>query len=185
MSESTFIIHFRDLSLNCPLTESFRSSKHAKTHSRAFQCSFPDCDSLGFYRLRDLNRHSSVHGLGEAGMSRWFCEFDGCEYASVGFSRKDNCMRHMRLKHRQGELVHCRCPGGIPWKGGSKKFYPGFFCWSLDVWSIGIILVNLTFGLRRWPAYVYSWLAMTEWNFGGPEKSKIVRIEALTDDISR
>lgn len=49
--------------------------------------------------MQDLDRHiSSCHGASEAG-NRILCEYRDCEYATRGFARKDNCLRHMRFKH--------------------------------------------------------------------------------------
>ncbi len=46
--------------------------------------------------MQDLTRHaSSCH---EAG-SIFLCEYQDCEFATKGFPRNDNCVRHMRLKH--------------------------------------------------------------------------------------
>ena len=49
--------------------------------------------------MRDLNRHvSSCHGTDQAG-GEYLCKYQDCEYATRGFSRNDNCLRHMRHKH--------------------------------------------------------------------------------------
>lgn len=49
--------------------------------------------------MQDLKRHaSSCHGAVQ-GSGENLCLYQDCEYATKGFARNDNRLRHMRHKH--------------------------------------------------------------------------------------
>lgn len=77
------------------------NSKHVKTHSRDFSCRDPTCNQR-FYRARDLGRHVSTRHRTKEEKNKYFCEFRDCKYATKGFSRNDNLLRHVRQKHGGG-----------------------------------------------------------------------------------
>ena len=76
-------------------------NKHVKTHNRSFLCAIVDCKSHGFYRQQDLDRHTaSCHrDAPRTTLTKSYCTVLTCEYATKGFARKDNWLRHMRLRH--------------------------------------------------------------------------------------
>ena len=88
-------------------------SKHVKTHSRDFPCPISTCNR-SFYRARDVERHVSTRHSTKEEKNNYFCKFRHCEYASKGFSRNDNLMRHVRLQHRGGPRGR---PDGSPCGG--------------------------------------------------------------------
>lgn len=55
--------------------------------------------------MQDLTCHVSSCQGGSRVNSYFFCGYQECEYATKGFARNDDCLRHMRLKHG--------CPNGL------------------------------------------------------------------------
>ncbi|KAF2443121.1 hypothetical protein P171DRAFT_363346 [Karstenula rhodostoma CBS 690.94] len=73
--------------------------RHQKTHlirsERPHKCSF--CHE-GFLYPKDRNRHERTHDESTASQSQLFrCPVPGC--TNVGFSRRDNLLRHQRKQH--------------------------------------------------------------------------------------
>lgn len=74
-------------------------SKHVKTHGRDFACPHATCGQK-FYRPRDVQRHVSTRHSTKDEKNKYFCDLRQCKYATKGFSRKDNLLRHVDRQHR-------------------------------------------------------------------------------------
>ncbi|EJT75025.1 hypothetical protein GGTG_08863 [Gaeumannomyces tritici R3-111a-1] len=68
-------------------------NKHRKNHSRPICC--PECGK-GCPTRKDLARHRDVNHKSKDERVRYRCSHPGC---SKGFTREDNCKRHMKKKH--------------------------------------------------------------------------------------
>ncbi|KAL5388613.1 hypothetical protein PMIN02_007620 [Paraphaeosphaeria minitans] len=73
--------------------------RHQKTHlirsERPHKCSY--CNE-GFLYPKDRNRHERIHDESTASQDQLFrCPVPGC--TNVGFSRRDNLLRHQRKQH--------------------------------------------------------------------------------------
>ena len=78
----------------------FIASKHVKTHEKNFRCQFLNCSSTGFSTSRDQKRHERSCKKGFTVIKEYKCPYSNCKYVVEGFSRKDNCDRHIRRKHQ-------------------------------------------------------------------------------------
>jgi uncharacterized Zn-finger protein len=75
-------------------------SRHRKTHLGSFERPHR-CDICheGFLYPKDLNRHQKKHIEHRSAQMTFFCPYPGCNNA-VGFSRRDNLLRHQRKQHQ-------------------------------------------------------------------------------------
>ncbi|KAF2753150.1 hypothetical protein EJ05DRAFT_227015 [Pseudovirgaria hyperparasitica] len=78
-------------------------NKHMRKHTRPHKCDILGC-GRSFAQNRDLKRHKDAkHSINTQGTTALrgvhLCEYPPCNYALRGFSRKDNCDRHMRSQH--------------------------------------------------------------------------------------
>ncbi|KAH8765280.1 hypothetical protein BGZ57DRAFT_898234 [Hyaloscypha finlandica] len=72
--------------------------RHQKRHNPQITCQSPTCSIL-FPETKDMERHFQTRHPGVLPPERYFCLERGCVYASKGFSRKDNLMRHLKDAH--------------------------------------------------------------------------------------
>jgi hypothetical protein len=69
---------------------------HIPMELRPYPCGYMSCH-YRFLTPREQTRHRATHGLGTR---RHYCPRLGCEYATRGFNRNDNLLRHLRSRHR-------------------------------------------------------------------------------------
>ena len=68
-----------------------------KTGAPKYSCEFEDCDYT-CHEKKALDRHYGTKKH-TSSAPRFFCEVEVCPYSTKGFSRRDNCTRHMENKH--------------------------------------------------------------------------------------
>ncbi|KAH7071043.1 hypothetical protein FB567DRAFT_612666 [Paraphoma chrysanthemicola] len=75
-------------------------NRHRKTHlvrsERPHRC---DICHEGFLYPKDLSRHQTTHAEHRSTQTTYYCRHPGCN-GRVGFSRRDNLLRHQRKQHR-------------------------------------------------------------------------------------
>ena len=74
-------------------------SRHRKLHDRPYKYTHEGCNSLGFSSRKDLTPHETSRQHHVALAVTFYCPRLGCEYHTVGFSRKDNRDRHIQIQH--------------------------------------------------------------------------------------
>ncbi|KAH8784681.1 hypothetical protein BGZ57DRAFT_883120 [Hyaloscypha finlandica] len=88
--------------------------KHVDRHNRPFSCD--ECDEA-FGAKKDLKRHRDTKHEKETEV---FCTMPGCKRAQIGFSRRDNLLKHIHNVHAQKGEEKNLSNSAFP-KSGAKK----------------------------------------------------------------
>jgi len=80
-------------------------------HVDPLRCQIAGCSySDPFDKQHDLNRHvKSIHET-----SRFLCPIESCDSNTIGFSRKDKLVKHMREEHDNVRCLLNHCGASIP-----------------------------------------------------------------------
>lgn len=69
--------------------------RRAAKHEKRYHCDVPGCDEM-FTQSRSLRRHTrTIHSKART----IFCHHVECEFARIGFNRKDSFLKHYRRRH--------------------------------------------------------------------------------------